>query len=274
MADVNGILITRKTAEHNENLINHNSTFDRELNWTISGGGAVTHSNERVFAGRKSAKVNWTTMTAPLTFHTNDQQIVAPYTGYYIFTHEINEVSTNPTLPCGLVYSIKFYKNGSGSAFQVQEQSLENLSPNKWHCFAQRIFLNAGDVLTFKFEFSFGQTLLSTVVHYIDGLHFEIDDRKLSGIPTIYTKPLPIELIETLTFPEVTPGDTQVLPVEMTGAAELDFVEVVAPFLSQSRFLIYSADVTGTDSITVRCYNSGPDPITPTEGDFKFKIEK
>jgi len=275
MADVNGILINKKKSEHAENLINPNSTFDRDLVWTVNGSGTVTHSGDRVFAGRKALKVDWTDMTSSLEFYTNDQQVTAPYTGYYQFTHEINEVSTNPTLPCGLDYEIKFFKNGSGSPFQVQQQAADsNTTRNKWNCFSQRIFLNQNDVLTFKIEFKFGQELLGSVVHYLDGFKLEFDDKKLNGVPTIYTTPLPIEGTAALTFPSVAAGETQVLTATVTGAVEFNTVRLGVPFASQNDNLQYSAEVTADDTVTIKCFNSSAAPIVPTTGDFTFKIDR
>lgn len=193
MSNVSGTPTIQKRCEYSENIISPNSSYNTDLTWDIiSGSGTITNSSENKYAGAKSLKVEWLNMNSPLEFKTDTDTFTAAKTGKYVFSHHIFEANNNQTMPCGLAYDLKIFKNGS-YLFDINfnnEALDDNVSALKnWNCRSFTIGLNQGDVMTWHYKLKNGQTLLGSVIHFIDGLKIELDDRNLYGMPTYYLPP-------------------------------------------------------------------------------------
>lgn len=269
--------ILESKAEYAENLLTEVSNYDSSITFTVvtAGSATATISIEQHFSGISSLKIDINDSTEDVTISNTVESFTAPVDAYYSFSLAFYDTSVNPN-PSGVFMLIKTFKNGSAyNDYSVATDAADNtyFELNQWNTFSQMIFLNAGDVLSWKYFFGAGWNSLSNPIFYIDRLQISVSDKDL-GICPLY-QPAPLDVYEgsaTLDFGSITAGNYADLTITVMGAKDKDYVAKGIPIASQVLGAIFDAFVSATNTVTVRCYNSTGSSINPASGIFNAKI--
>lgn len=183
MATIQMVRINEPLSEYSDNLLTYNSTFNNDLVFSIaSGSGLAQTDNEHVFQGENALKIT-NYLSSPMTVTTvTDLGFTAPQDGYYIFSLRLFYESSNGDDPSFL---LNIFRNGVASnqynCFYADEFTTDN-----WVTFYQSIYFDAGDLITYSFDFN--PAFINDFI-WVDGLKCELDDKNL-GIPTAWTMPI------------------------------------------------------------------------------------
>lgn len=170
--------ITNLAQEFSENLF-----LNSDNPVTINAGGAnatITKDSAFTFSTLKSTKIDFINSDARIGFTINGVSITANRTGTHCLS--VRFFKTNKT--ASVSFHTKVFVNSVLKANNELEYDLYSTGGfvnGVWNCYAQTIFLNAGDVVTFSFE---AQTDDSDCILYVDGFKFEA-----TNYPTTFTLP-------------------------------------------------------------------------------------
>lgn len=170
-------------SEYSDNLLNYNSTFNNDLAFSVvSGSGLVECNNEHTFQGANALKIT-NYLSSPMTVSTSaNLGFTATQDGYYIFSLRLFYESSNGDDPSFL---LNIFRNAVADN-QYNCFYTNDFIPNNWITFAQTMYFEAGDVISFNFDFN--PAFINDKI-WVDGLKCELDDRG-SGIPTNWTMPI------------------------------------------------------------------------------------
>jgi len=191
--------------EFGRNLLPYASTFNETQTWNVTGSGTAVNDATHALNG-KALRVNSIADTT-VSFSLTDQlNFTAPATGMYVFSVEIYKTVL---LGDDANVILEFYRDGI-NPYQLQcDLSGDGRSNNQWQYFAQSMQLNAGEVVSFKGNFTSGFAD-STV--WIDNLKVEFDPNA-TGLPTPYLEPEPLGKNYNITFGSVTSGSTTTMTI-------------------------------------------------------------
>lgn len=170
--------ITNLAQEFSENLF-----LNSDNPVTINAGGAnatITKDSSFNFSSFKSTKIDFINDNARIDFTIDGVSITANRTGLHCLS--IRFFKTNKT--ASIAFLTKVFVNSVLTANNTLEYDLYStvgFVDDVWNCYAQTVYLNAGDVVTFSFEAS---TDDSDCILYVDGFKFES-----TNYPTIFTLP-------------------------------------------------------------------------------------
>lgn len=168
--------------EYSDNLLNYESTFNNDITFTTTSGSGIAQINDsNFFQGGKSLKViNYDNI--PMTFGTStDLGCIIEQTGSHIFSFRLLAESANGDGPS---FIINVFRNGI-IYHNLTALYNEAVTYNNWMVFAQHLYFESGDVISFNFDFN---PAFDNDMIWVDGLKLEFDDRNL-GIPTAWSMP-------------------------------------------------------------------------------------
>jgi hypothetical protein len=273
-----------ESPKYSENVLNYFASFNESYTWTTTptgGLGAISVINSPLlrYKGERGMLFAMNDdCESQVNSGDDSMQVNIEKSGNYILSGRLFSSLTYSSQIAS--FSFFVYKNGIfATRFDVVMNSDPLFSQFEFgvhNTYFQNLILEAGDVLDFEFKvannsgafFQFG----------LDGLKLELDNRGL-GFPSRYTEAEAEAEAETtnsytLDFPSVGSNSTEFLDVTFTGAIEGDFVDIAVPFASQMPNLIYTAQVSATNTITIKCHNASGGAEDPLSGLFKIRIIK
>lgn len=267
---LNAQLIDIFSNRYSENLLNENTTFNKQFSANIvSGSGVANTSSDVAFAGDRSLFLNNLSYTTTLVVNAGGDE------WYTLLTPNR---STNKAL---IQFSIF---NNSGipitGRFNVYNNTvllyvLEYECPANqgWNTFFQNIVLPIND---FDFSIELDANSENYVECYFDGIKLEQNDKNVSLCTTysgyVYKT---YENQEIIDVPSISSNDTYQVDIELIGASVGDFVDLVYPTsLIADGLVVGEAVVTATDTVSFLIHNHSGASVNPSSGIYKVKIIK
>ena len=255
---------------YSENLLNENTTFNKQFSANIvSGSGVANTSSDVAFAGDRSLFINNLSYTDTLVVNSGGDEWLSQLT---------SNRSTNKAL---LQFSIL---NSSGinitGRFNVYNNSvllyvLEYECPANqgWNTFYQSITLPIND---FDFSIELDADSGNYVECYFDGIKLEQNDKN-DSMCTSYSgyvyKTYGVE--ETIDVPSISSNGIYQVDIELIGATVGDYVDIVYPSsLITDGLLVSEPNVSDTDTVSFLIHNHSGGSVNPASGIYKIKIVK
>jgi hypothetical protein len=267
---LNAQLIESFSNRYSENILNENTTFNKQFSANIaSGSGVANTSSDVAFAGDRSLFLNNLSYTTTLVVNAGGDEW---------YTQLTPNRSTNKAL---IQFSIF---NSSGipitGRFNVYNNTvllyiLEYECPANqgWNTFFQNIVLPIND---FDFSIELDADSENYVECYFDGIKLEQNDKNVS-LCTPYSGYVykTYESQETIDVPSISSNGSYQADIELIGASVGDFVDLVYPAsLITDGLVVGEAVVTATDTVSFLIHNYSGGSVNPSSGVYKVKIIK
>ena len=264
----NLVIVQNESSKYSENLFPYKSTLNDTLTPTVTGGVATVSLKSDVprYNRKRSIEVIYNDTNNSIFNLGDGLSFVAQSDGVYKISLRLFVPTTYSANLFG--FTATFFVNGVGSAKDFTS-SAEGFEFGKWNTFVQLVSMTSGQVFDMTIR-----TLSDAVAtkSYLGGFKAELDDRN-ANIISKYTEPTNIlDTSVTLAFGTVSGNFYNDLNVSLPGAVLGDVIFIGTPILTDDYH--FTAFVSSTNNVTVRCLNLTSGSVVVASGNFKIKIFK